>query len=153
PYPYSQFEKFCKTLDFLDGRNFLADRAFLPVWLPKPFSSEVISSTAWFGDFETSTTSCPIYFKDDVPNIKVVFSKPFEKLNGIQVFVNTRDHKPPHIHARDLNTQEVRRFEWPSLAPLKQDVQIRTPTEDAVRVYAKTYWTEISKKVAQVPWQ
>ena len=85
--------------------------------------------------------------------IKVVFSKPFEKWNGIRVFVNPKDHKPQHIHAVDLNTEESRRFEWPDLLPLKQDAQIRTPSENAVKAYVNKYRRDIEKKVAKVPWQ
>ena len=153
PGPYSRFESVSKNHDFSQARDFLVDRAFIPIWSSSPVCSEVMSSRIWFADFETGVSSCPIYFIDDVPSVKVIFSKPFEKWNGIQVFVYPKDHKPPHIHAVDLKTREERRFEWPSLTPLAQDQRIPRPTERAVKDYARTYWTQISNKVAQVPWQ
>jgi hypothetical protein len=177
---YSDFDRVLSDQNFYNGRETLIDRAFLcnnrknyfsllenkkedvglgsakNYWGPKnidasdPTPSEVYPKDFWF-DKHYLAPSTPVRFVDDLPGAQVVFAKPFEKYNGIQVFVWPNDHRPPHIHARDLKSRSERRFIWPTLDPL--DKTPRIPTSSAVRSYCQVFKDEISAKVGKVPWR
>jgi hypothetical protein len=178
---YSDFDRVLTGNRFFAGRESLLDRAFFcnnrknyfglldrveedwglsgtkNYWGPKnidandPKPSEVYPKDFWFAGKNCLAESTPIRFVDDLPSVQIAFGKSFEKRNGIQVFVYPNDHRPPHIHARDLNTHDERRFVWPSLEPL--DKTPRAPTQSAVRSYCKVIWTEIDQKIDKVPWR
>jgi hypothetical protein len=178
---YSDFDRVLSDSKFSDGREALLDRAFFcnnrknyfsllestkddeglsstkNYWGPRnidasdPKPSEVYPKDFWFDTKSYLAASTPTRFVDDRPGVQIAFAKPFPKYNGIQVFVYPNDHRPPHIHARDLKTHAERRFIWPNLDAL--DETPRIPTVSAVRSYCQVFENEISQKIDRMPWR
>jgi hypothetical protein len=87
----------------------------------------------------------------DAPWLKV--GKPFPKQFGLQVFVFSRDHKPPHIHIECPPGNPLTRYLWPDLVPYPKDPRLGSSEEKALHEYVGIHGLAIARKVAAVPWQ
>lgn len=95
----------------------------------------------------------PSYLVLDVPVPWLRVARPFPKDHGLQVFVHTNDHKPPHIHVDVLQRRIESRYEWPALRPLSGDQRLSRAEEKRLCAYVATYEDVIDSKVKSVPWQ
>jgi len=86
----------------------------------------------------------------DVPWLRI--AKPFPYHFGLQVYVYTNDHKPPHIHIDCPRGTAYTRYLWPELTPYPNDPRLSSSQEKALRSYISAYGSAIQHKVAAVPW-
>ena len=94
----------------------------------------------------------PMYLVVDesVPWLRLV--RPFPKYSGLQVFVHTNDHNPPHIHVKIVQSGLETRYTWPDLQPLPNDQPLSNKDEETLHKYVKRYRVKIDDKVMNVPW-
>ena len=95
----------------------------------------------------------PVYLMPDKLAQSIRIVKPFPKKFGIQVFVHTNDHKPPHIHIRLLNKNIETRYEWPNLRPLAGDDCLSSSELGLLQKYLILYRKEINEKVCKISWR
>lgn len=91
------------------------------------------------------------------PRVYIVFDtdllstmRPFPREDGVQVFVHTREHPPPHIHIQIPPGQDIARYEWPSLKPLGDDRALSTANRGKLDAYLEKHGDEIDRKVMSV---
>jgi len=95
----------------------------------------------------------PIYIILD-PSVPLVqIAKPFPKDFGLQIFVHTNDHKPPHIHIECPPGTPYTRYQWPELTPLRGDSSLRAADEKNLREYVNKFSSDIKRKVEGIPWK
>lgn len=73
--------------------------------------------------------------------------KPFPKADGIQAFVNTRDHPPPHVHVEFIASGKVAKLRWPDLEPLDNISELSRTERRAVFGYLKEHHDKIYRKL------
>lgn len=95
----------------------------------------------------------PIYMVLDtsVPWVRLV--KPFPKDFGIQIFVHSNDHKPPHIHIQAPPGKERTRYHWPELTPLRGDRPLGSAEEKRLRQYLAVHGSAVGRKITSVAWK
>lgn len=100
-----------------------------------------------------SSRRVPVYIILDlaVPWLRVV--KPFPKDFGLQVYVYSNDHKPPHIHIECPPGTRRTRYRWPELTPLPRDSRLRASEEKRLRQYVDLYGPPIGRKITAIPWK
>jgi hypothetical protein len=100
-----------------------------------------------------SSHPVPVYIILDlaVPWLRVV--KPFPKDFGLQVYVYSNDHKPPHIHIECPPGTRRTRYQWPELTPLPRDPRLGTSEEKRLREYVHLYGRGIGRKVTAISWK
>lgn len=86
-----------------------------------------------------------------VPWVRV--GKPFPKEYGLQIYVYSNDHKPPHIHIDCPPGSFRTRYTWPDLRPLPGDSALRSSEEKHLRQYMSVHRQAIARRVAAIPWQ
>lgn len=65
----------------------------------------------------------------------LAYIQPFPKVNGLQAFVYTWDHPPPHVHIEFVASGWVAKLRWPDLEPLSRDSQLSRADRRAVCSY------------------
>ncbi|MFQ5799991.1 MAG: hypothetical protein ACE5H0_15045, partial [Bacteroidota bacterium] len=100
-----------------------------------------------------SSRRVPVYIILDlaVPWLRVV--KPFPKDFGLQVYVYSNDHKPPHIHIECPPGTRRARYRWPELTPLPRDSRLRASEEKRLRQYVDLYGPAIGRKITAIAWK
>jgi hypothetical protein len=76
--------------------------------------------------------------------------KPFPKANGMQAFVYTRDHPPPHVHVEFIGSGRMIKVRWPDLGLLDKNLRISNAEHQAVRNYLAANEDEIRAKLQRV---
>lgn len=151
PAPYKEFRLFLGNGPHARGRDYLVDRMYWPRQYHPPSNhdpalSAVLGSGLYFSDITTDTADCPTYLIPDVAMIRV--AKPFPKGGGLQVFVHTRDHRPPHIHVEDLQERKNFRYLWPGLEPYSRDHRLPARLEGELReTYVPRHRSAIEKRI------
>lgn len=100
-----------------------------------------------------SNRPVPLYIVLDssVPWVRVV--KPFPKAYGLQVFVHSNDHKPPHIHIECPPGTPPTRYQWPELTRLPGDRALRASEEKRLHQYVAVHRPAIARRIAAIPWK
>lgn len=81
----------------------------------------------------------PVYVVLDLSVPWVRVAKQFPKEFGLQVFVYSNDHKPPHIHIESPPGTARARYQWPDLVPLRGDRPLRAAEEKRLRRYVAVH--------------
>lgn len=121
-------------------------------------TSRYRSSTTKPGEFLFESMSRfrpPIYVVHDVSVVAVL--RPFPKAFGMQLFVYTRDHPPPHVHLQIPPGTEFTRLHWPTLEPLDGDPPLSSDQRKALDAYLGEFGMDIDARVRAVypgarPW-
>jgi hypothetical protein len=148
PKPYSEFREFVGNGRFARARDLLIDGMYHPWLSNRP--SMLLGAGIYFADITPVATYCPLYLVVDSPDRLIRIGKPFPKAMGLQVFVRSPDHPPPHIHVRNLDNGEETRYPWPSLKPYEGDIRFSTRLEKNLRAYTKEHRAEITKRISSV---
>jgi hypothetical protein len=77
----------------------------------------------------------------------LAFFKPFPRTHGLQAFVYTRDHPPPHVHVEFVARGRVVKLQWPDLKPLDPDSQLSGSDRRAVCNYLTANHDDIFLKL------
>ena len=83
---------------------------------------------------------------DDLGANEITILRPFPKAYGIQVFVHSREHPPPHIHVKPLD-QDDARYSWPDLVPFPDDTPLPAVARKALPRYLESYGAKIDARV------
>jgi len=94
--------------------------------------------------------SMPYTRVNDLGALGVTVLRPFPKEHGVQVFVHSNDHPPPHIHVKALSGEEETRYSWPDLIPLENDRPLSSSVEKRLRRYVESHRTRIGARVEAV---
>jgi hypothetical protein len=103
--------------------------------------------------FRQSSASVPVYFVLDLTTPSVRIVRPFPKDYGLQVFVHSNDHKPPHIHIESPPGKKRTRYTWPALTPLPGDPSLKAIEEKQLRKYLNRHHDAIAQRVVNIPWK
>lgn len=95
----------------------------------------------------------PIYIILDpsIPFVQV--AKPFPKNFGLQIFVHTNEHKPPHIHIDCPPGTPYTKYQWPELTPLPGQHSLRTADENNLHEYINKFRSGIERQIVKTPWK
>ena len=77
----------------------------------------------------------------------MAYFKPFPRANGLQAFVYTRDHPPPHVHIEFVATGRVVKLRWRDLEPLDRESRLSGSERRAVCSYLKSNRDDIHSKL------
>lgn len=142
------YEDFDKWLD----RNFDQGKRTAASYMPHSQSPKILPTEFLF---EINNYKPPAYLIIDksAPWLRVY--RKFPKHNGIQVYVYTNDHKPPHIHVDflDGSNRKENRYEWQTLSPLRGAPILSRSAHRKLHNYVETYFDEINAKIEQVHWK
>lgn len=100
-----------------------------------------------------SSRPVPVYIVLDLSVPWVRVAKPFPKDFGLQVYVHSNDHKPPHIHIDCPPGTPRTRYQWPQLTPLRGDRPLGANEEERLRQYVAVYGPAIRRKITAIPWK
>lgn len=95
----------------------------------------------------------PTYFVVDISGSRLLLVKPFPKKYGIQVFVYSKDHKPPHIHIRLIKYNIETKYEWPVLQPLRGCMKLPRKYKKSLENYVQVYGVKIEEKIRKAVWK
>lgn len=113
PKPYGLWHQRVGNGPYGRGRDTLINRMFQR-WLPSsPAPAAILGSALYFGHPHHEAEACPVYMVLDQTGPLIRVGKPFPKFVGLQVFVHSNDHRPPHFHVRDLDSGNETRYLWP----------------------------------------
>jgi hypothetical protein len=87
---------------------------------------------------------------NDLGSIGVTVLRPFPKAHGVQVFVHSNDHPPPHIHVQVLSGGEETRYSWPGLVPLENDKPLPGAAQKGLSRYVDLHGSKIDARVQAV---
>jgi hypothetical protein len=153
PEPYNQYRWFLGNERHARGRDELIDRMyiFLRAWLrlsgyPTPL--DVLGSAMYFAGVTPTASPCPAYLVVDKASQFIRIGKPFPKSMGLEVIVYSNDHRPAHIHVRDLNRPDRDfKYSWPSLEPCSPDKRLPSALEKNLRDYVGKHRSSISARI------
>ena len=94
--------------------------------------------------------SMPVTRIDDLAATSVSVLRPFPREHGIQVFVYSREHPPPHIHVKTLSRENWTRYSWPPLRPLENNMALSAQAEKGLRQYVESYGAQIEERIKAV---
>lgn len=97
--------------------------------------------------------SVPTYIVLDRSTPWIRVAKPFPKDFGLQVYVYSNDHKPPHIHVDCPPGTPRTRYQWPELIPLRGDEPLKSKEEKRLRRYVDVHGTGIRSKITAIQWK
>jgi hypothetical protein len=121
---------------------------------PMPTST---SAYAWHpAEFlfrNTALPSVPVYIILDLSVPWVRVARPFPKQFGLQVFVYSNDHNPPHMHIECPPGTKRTRYRWPELKPLPGDNPLASSEEKCLRQYLAAHGHAIERKITSIPWK
>jgi hypothetical protein len=121
---------------------------------PMPASA---SSYAWHpADFlfrHAAERLIPVYIVLDLSVPWVRIAKPFPKGFGLQVYVYSNDHKPPHIHIERPPGTPRTRYQWPELTTLRGDRPLRASEKKHLDQYLAVHRHAIDRKITSIPWK
>lgn len=95
-----------------------------------------------------SYRSMPCTRVNDLGAIGVSVLRPFPKAHGVQVFVHSNDHPPPHVHVKTLSGEKWVRYSWPDLAPLQEPLS--GPAEKGLKEYVKAHGARINARIQAI---
>ncbi len=143
---YRDFDLWLSAQRFLDGLSQAAYFMIAPI--PPPSASPAIGEFLFRG---SRRYSIPTRMVDNLTRGAAGILHPFPKDFGIQVFIHSNDHRPPHIHiARPPGSGKTLRYRWPELIPLKGEPHLPGPGEKSLRQYAAIYRDQIEAKIHAV---
>ncbi|MGA2466974.1 MAG: hypothetical protein ABSH06_21820 [Thermodesulfobacteriota bacterium] len=120
-------------------------------------TSTTASAYAWHpAEFlfrNTTRPSVPAYIILDLSVPWVRVAKPFPKQFGLQVFVYSNDHNPPHMHIECPPGTKRTRYRWPGLKPLPGDRPLASSEEKCLRQYLAAHGRAIERKITSIPWK
>ena len=116
---YRDYRRWLPSRAFSQGRDLAA--RFMAAVLPKPSPRADSSLHTFFYRGALDYRSMPLKRVDDLAATRVTVLRPFPKAYGVQVFVHSNDHPPPHIHVQAPPGATDTRYSWPKLAPLEND--------------------------------
>jgi hypothetical protein len=121
---------------------------------PMPTSA---SAYAWHpAEFlfrNTARPSVPVYIILDLSVPWVRVAKPFPKQFGLQVFVYSNDHNPPHMHIDSPPGTKRTRYQWSELKPISGDSRLTSSEEKRLRQYLDAHGRAIERKITSIPWR
>jgi hypothetical protein len=112
----------------------------------RPPRTETTPTEFLFNSIPRSAT--PLYLVQDVQAIGVL--RPFPKYLGIQLFIHTNDHPPPHVHLHIPPGREVTRLKWPEYEPLPGDRELNGKERKRLRQYLARHGREIERKMRSI---
>jgi hypothetical protein len=156
---------YCDFEEWLPAR-FIAGERWASVLMtgPAPVANRVLnpmprgaSACAWHPAeflFRYAAERCvPIYIILD-PSVPLVqIAKPFPKYRGLQIFVCTNDHKPPHIHINCPPGTPYTHYQWPDLTPLPGYRSLSAADEKNLQKYAGKFGSDIKRKIMAISWK
>jgi hypothetical protein len=142
------YEDFDKWLD----RNFDQGKRTAVSYMPFSQSPKILPTEFLF---EINKYEPPAHLIIDEPAPWLQVFRRFPKENGLQVYVYTDDHAPPHIHVDflDGSNKKKNRYEWPTLTPLRDAPNLSTSNRRKLENYVNRYFVEIDAKIARVRWR
>ncbi|MBI2182509.1 MAG: hypothetical protein HYU31_17035 [Deltaproteobacteria bacterium] len=145
---YSDYARWLKTPAFARGRN--ASARFMTRALPKPVPKVAGAPHDFLYRGAASYPSMPVARVLDVESSGASVVRPFPKEFGLQVFVYTRDHDPPHFHIFLPSEGKETRYLWPGLVPYEGDPRLTGSNEKAFRRYWNNHGQGIVAKLETV---
>jgi len=143
---YRDFDQWISAWAFSKGLSQATDFMINP--FPPPPASPALGGIL----FRSSRGySIPTWMVDNLTRGAAGILRPFPKDFGMQVFVHSNDHPPPHIHiARPPGSRKTLRYKWPELVPLKDEPCLPGPGEKSLRQYVAVYRDQIEAKIRAV---
>lgn len=145
---YRDYQRWLASRSFSEG----LDRAarFMAAVLPAPGPRADSSLHTFLYRGARRYRSMPLTRVNDLGAIGVTVLRPFPKAYGVQVFVHSNDHPPPHIHVEAPPGGQETRYSWPELVPLENDKPLPSSAEKGLRRYVEAHGTKIGARVEAV---
>jgi len=112
---YRDFRKWLPTPAFGRGQN-VAVR-FMTEQLSQPAPKVAGAPHQFLFRGAIHYTSMPVRRVVDLEDDEAFAVRPFPREHGLQVFVYSNDHEPPHFHIKLLANDAETRYLWPALVP------------------------------------
>jgi len=143
---YRDFDRWISARRFSEGLSLAADFMINPI--PPPLASPTIGEFLFRG---SRGYSIPTRLVDNLTRGAAGILHPFPKDFGMQIFVHSNDHPPPHIHiARPPGSRKTIRYRWEPLVPLKGEPRLPGPGEKSLHQYVAKYRDQIEGKIRAV---
>jgi hypothetical protein len=140
---YRDFEEWGARRKFARGENRAAIFMTDPLLKPSPKTSGEPHRFLFRGALDYRSVPIRRLLDTDGADASVV--RPFPHELGMQVFVYSRDHDPPHFHIKLLSRDLETRYAWPSLQPLKGDLRLTGSNAKSLT----EYWTRHKRSIEQ----
>jgi hypothetical protein len=148
PRPYANYRSYVRDVDFVGGRDLLVTQMYVP-WLSNEPGS-LLGASMYFANVTPAASEYPLYLVLDNGSSHLRVARPFPKEYDLQVYVHSNDHKPAHIHVRDLSRDTETHYLWPSLDPYHDDARLPRRKEDSLKAYVSKYSNAIGERITAV---
>jgi len=150
PPGYRDFATYLSTKDFKKGQDDVVDniRENTYLELVDPAPKSLVPGRHYFLDRDRGP--CPIYLVSDSFSSVISTGKPFPAMAGLRVIVHTNEHNPPHFHLESPIGDEIGRYEWPNLKPLKGSEKLSKSFRKKLNMYLAKYGKQIGEKIQKV---
>jgi hypothetical protein len=149
PGPYAEYRDFVRDEDYSIGRDKLITEMYSPV-LNNSRPGYILGAGMYFANVTPVASEYPLYLVLDHGESHLRVARPFPKELGLQVFVYSNDHTPPHIHVRDLDGDLNTRYLWPSLTSYPDDPRLPRRKENSLKAYVARYSQGLIARIAAV---
>ncbi|MCH7822603.1 MAG: hypothetical protein IIA07_11345 [Proteobacteria bacterium] len=150
PVGYRDFGRYLLNTDHRRGQDQIFDNLRETVHLDlavSPPPSQILGRY-FFSDRQVSP--CPVYLVKDRLSSALQAGKSFPVFNGMRIVVHTKEHDPPHFHLESPIGNEIGRYQWPDLSPLKGGKKLSGAIKRKLEKYLRKYGTEIDNKIQKV---
>lgn len=145
---YRDYHRWHSSRTFSRGRDQAA--RFMAAVLPKASPRADSSLHTFLYRGALGYRSMPHKRIDDLAATPIIVLRPFPKAFGVQVFVHSNDHPPPHIHVQAPPGAADTRYSWPKLVPLANDRPLSSSAEKGLRRYVDTHGARIWARIEAV---
>jgi hypothetical protein len=145
---YRDFAKWVSPTSFTRGQNVAA--RFMTDVLPPPAPKAAGAPQQFLYRGALDYPSMPVtrILEPSADDASVV--RPFPREFGLQVFVYSNDHRPPHFHIKLLSNNDETRYLWPELKPYEGNLRLTGSNAKSFDKYWQTYKGPIIAKLRTV---